>query len=88
MGSKGDAAGFPTGSVVQYAGDAQGRPVFAFSSLSNHMQDLRSDSRCSLTVTAPTFKASTAGACTQAALLTSQGQGLGSTPENVCYVYE
>lgn len=57
VGSKGDAAGFPTGSVVQYAADAGGRPVFAFSSLSAHMQDLRRDPRCSLTVTAPTFKA-------------------------------
>lgn len=56
VGLKGEGAGFPTGSFVQYASDAEGRPVFAFSSLSTHMQDIESDPRCSLTVTSPTFK--------------------------------
>ncbi len=58
IGSRGASTGFPTGSLVQYAGDSSGRPVFAFSSLSGHMKDLTADMRCSLTVASPTFKVS------------------------------
>ncbi len=50
------AAGFPLGSVVEYGVDSQGRPVFALSSLSGHTRDIRSDPRCSLTVTSPGFQ--------------------------------
>ena len=56
LGASGNAAGYPTGSVVQYAADEQGRPIFAFSSLSGHTRDLRTDPRCSLTVSSPTFR--------------------------------
>lgn len=40
--------------------DDTGRPVFAFSSLSSHTPDLRSDSRASLTVTARGYQARSA----------------------------
>ena len=55
LGSLGALTGFPMGSVVEYATDEQGRPVFAFSSLSSHTSDVRADPRCSLTVTASGF---------------------------------
>ena len=41
---------------MQFAADDNGRPIFAFSSLSGHTRDLRSDPRCSLTVSSPTFR--------------------------------
>ena len=56
LGASGEGAGYPTGSVVQFAADDRGRPIFAFSSLSGHTRDLRSDPRCSLTVSSPTFR--------------------------------
>ena len=56
VGASRATAGFPLGSVVEYAVDGQGRPIFALSSLSGHTRDLRADPRCSLTVTAPAFK--------------------------------
>ncbi len=56
LGASGEGAGYPTGSVVQFAADDSGRPIFAFSSLSGHTRDLRSDPRCSLTVSSPTFR--------------------------------
>lgn len=51
-----DTAGFPFGSVVEYAADEQGRPIFATSTLSPHTADLAQDGRVSLTVTAPGFR--------------------------------
>jgi putative heme iron utilization protein len=54
--SASDPAGFPSGSVVEFAPDAVGRPIFAFSSLSSHTGDLRTDGRCSFTVMAQGFK--------------------------------
>jgi Pyridoxamine 5'-phosphate oxidase len=47
--------GFPAGSVVEFALDAQGRPLLATSTLSPHTADLQGDGRCSITVTAPGF---------------------------------
>lgn len=47
--------GFPFGSVVEFAVDADGRPLLATSTLSPHTADLAADGRCSLTVTAPGF---------------------------------
>ena len=49
-------AGFPCGSVVEYSADDSGRPIFSLSSLSPHSADVRADSRCSLTVTAESFR--------------------------------
>lgn len=47
--------GFPFGSVVEFAADAEGRPILATSTLSPHTGDLAADGRCALTVTAPGF---------------------------------
>ncbi|KAK9830960.1 hypothetical protein WJX81_003065 [Elliptochloris bilobata] len=52
IGSFGTWAGYPVGTVCEFAADETGRPVFAFSSLSSHTPDLRADPRASLTVTA------------------------------------
>ena len=42
--------GFPFGSVMPYAPDEQGRPVFLISNMAMHTQNLREDGRCSLFV--------------------------------------
>ena len=52
-----DSEGFPTGAVVGFADDvATGAPVFCFSTMSGHTQDLLADGRASLAVTAPGFE--------------------------------
>lgn len=56
IGSFGAWTGFPVGTVVEYAMDGGGKPVFAFSSLSSHTPDIKADPRCSLTVTAQDFQ--------------------------------
>ncbi len=43
--------GFPFGSLMPYALDAQGRPLFLISNMAMHTQNLRADSRASLFVT-------------------------------------
>jgi putative heme iron utilization protein len=53
--------GLPLGSVVEFAVDEAGKPVFATSSLSAHCTDLEKDGRASLTVMSPGFKASGCG---------------------------
>lgn len=53
--------GFPGGSVVGFAPDESGRPVFVFSSMSTHTQDLLADPRCSLTVASKEFKGAADG---------------------------
>lgn len=53
--------GYPGGSVVGFAVDDHGRPLFAFSSMSTHTQDLLADKRCSLTVAAKEFKGAADG---------------------------
>jgi heme iron utilization protein len=45
--------GFPFGSVMPYALDARGRPIFLISSMAMHTQNLQADSRASLLVTQP-----------------------------------
>jgi heme iron utilization protein len=45
--------GFPFGSVMPYAADAQGRPVFFISSMAMHTQNIQQDHRASLLVTQP-----------------------------------
>jgi putative heme iron utilization protein len=42
--------GFPFGSVMPYAPDQQGRPVFLISSMAMHTQNLKADPRASLLV--------------------------------------
>jgi putative heme iron utilization protein len=45
--------GFPFGSVMPYALDAGGRPIFLISSMAMHTQNLQADPRASLLVTQP-----------------------------------
>jgi putative heme iron utilization protein len=47
---------YPGGSVVGFAPDEQGRPLFIFSGMSSHTQDILADPHCSLTVAAKDFK--------------------------------
>lgn len=56
VSSHASSAGFPFGSVVDFAVDGQGRPLLATSTLSPHTADLQADGRCSITVMAPGFK--------------------------------
>jgi putative heme iron utilization protein len=42
--------GFPFGSVMPYAADDQGRPVFLISNMAMHTQNLKTDARASLLV--------------------------------------
>lgn len=53
---RGELEGFPTGSVVEYATDAQGRPIFAFSTMSPHTADVKKEPKCSFTVMAQPFR--------------------------------
>ncbi len=43
--------GFPFGSLMPYALDAAGRPLFLISNMAMHTQNLRGDARCSLFLT-------------------------------------
>ena len=54
--SKSYASGHPSGAVVEFAVDGQGRPLLATSTMSPHTQDLIADGKCSLTVQAPGWK--------------------------------
>src|ERR1700759_217344 len=45
--------GFPFGSLMPYALDEQGRPVFLISTMAMHTQNLATDGRASLLVTQP-----------------------------------
>ena len=46
-------AGFPFGSLMPYALDAQGAPIFLISTMAMHTQNLQADPRASLFVTEP-----------------------------------
>ncbi len=54
--------GFPFGSMMPYAADAQGRPVFFVSSMAMHTQNLRQDRRASLLITQPDVSGDPLGA--------------------------
>jgi putative heme iron utilization protein len=45
--------GFPFGSMMPFAADDRGRPVFLISSMAMHTQNLRQDPRASLLITQP-----------------------------------
>src|SRR5208337_1658200 len=49
----GKQPGFPLGSLMPYALDGQGRPVFLISTMAMHTQNLQADPRASLFVTEP-----------------------------------
>mmetsp|Transcript_15891 Transcript_15891/g.36642 ORF Transcript_15891/g.36642 Transcript_15891/m.36642 type:complete len:350 (+) Transcript_15891:135-1184(+) len=53
--------GFPGGSVVGFTVDDEGRPLFVFSGMSSHTQDVLADPRCSLTVADKGFKGAADG---------------------------
>ena len=53
--------GFPGGSVVGFAPDSEGRPLFVFSGMSSHTQDILADPKCSLTIAAKEFKGAADG---------------------------
>lgn len=53
--------GYPGGSVVGFAPDSLGRPIFIFSGMSTHTQDLLTDPRCSVTIAAKEFKGAADG---------------------------
>ena len=53
--------GFPGGSVVGFAPDEDGRPLFIFSGMSTHTQDILVDPKCSLTVASKDFKGAADG---------------------------
>lgn len=44
-------SGFPFGSLMPFALDSAGRPVFLISNMAMHTQNLKADSRCSLFIT-------------------------------------
>ena len=46
-------AGFPFGSMMPFAADDQGRPVFFISTMAMHTQNLHQDARASLLITQP-----------------------------------
>lgn len=47
---------YPGGSVVGFAPDEEGRPLFIFSGMSTHTQDILQNPNCSLTVASKEFK--------------------------------
>jgi len=55
MSARQGTEGYPAGSVVFFATDEQGRPVFSFSSMSGHTVDLKKNEKASLTILAPGF---------------------------------
>ncbi|MFZ0760908.1 MAG: DUF2470 domain-containing protein [Candidatus Sulfotelmatobacter sp.] len=54
--------GFPFGSVMPYALEALGRPIFLISTMAMHTQNLHADSRASLLVTQPDASGDALGA--------------------------
>lgn len=54
--------GFPFGSLMPFALDQAGRPIFLISSMAMHTQNLKSDSRCSLFVVQPSTDGDPLGA--------------------------
>ena len=46
---------YPAGSIVGFASDDRGRPIFTLSTMSGHTGDLAANGKCALTVTAPGF---------------------------------
>ncbi len=54
--------GFPFGSMMPYAADALGRPIFFISSMAMHTQNLNQDARASLLITQPDAEGDPLGA--------------------------
>lgn len=56
--------GYPSGSVVAFAPDAEGRPIFLFSDMSSHTVNVKGDERSSLVVASKEFKGPSDGRVT------------------------
>jgi len=56
--------GYPSGSVVAFAPDADGRPIFLFSKISPHTQNVKKDKRTSLVIASKEFKGPSDGRVT------------------------
>mmetsp|Transcript_3950 Transcript_3950/g.7384 ORF Transcript_3950/g.7384 Transcript_3950/m.7384 type:complete len:364 (+) Transcript_3950:90-1181(+) len=52
---------YPGGSVVGFAPDEEGRPIFVFSGMSSHTVDILADPRCSVTIADKNFKGAADG---------------------------
>ena len=52
---------YPGGSVVGFAPDFEGRPLFIFSGMSTHTQDILANPHCSVTIAAKDFKGAADG---------------------------
>ncbi|MBV8844143.1 MAG: DUF2470 domain-containing protein [Bryobacterales bacterium] len=76
-------AGYPFGSMMPYAADSQGRPVFFISSMAVHSQNLMEDPRSSLLVMQPDVTGDPLGA----GRLTILGTTTNVTPEQVRDLY-
>src|ERR1700738_4514158 len=54
--------GFPFGSMMPYAADELGRPIFFISTMAMHTQNLQQDARASLLITQPDVSGDPLGA--------------------------
>ena len=75
--------GFPLGSMMPYAADDLGRPIFFISSMAMHTHNLRQDPRASLLITRPDVSGDPLGA----ARLTLLGDAREAPPEEVKELY-
>jgi hypothetical protein len=71
--------GFPFGSLMPYALDGDGRPLFLISTMAMHTQNLQQDARASLLVTQPEAEGDPLGA----ARVTMVGTAATLTPQEV-----
>lgn len=55
---------YPTGSIVGFELDDEGKPFFVFSTMSAHTKDVLKDEKASLTITAKDFKGAAEGRVT------------------------
>ena len=75
--------GFPFGSMMPYAADELGRPIFFISSMAMHTQNLRHDPHASLLISQPDVSGDPLGA----ARLTLLGDATKAPPEQVGELY-
>jgi putative heme iron utilization protein len=75
--------GFPFGSMMPYAADDHGRPIFFISSMAMHTHNLRQDPRASLLITQPDVSGDPLGA----ARLTLVGEAKETPAEEVRELY-
>jgi len=76
--ASGPIEGFPSGSVVGFAVDDVGRPIFCFSGMSGHTKNIQVDARAALTVTEEAFE----GAADARAVLTGEVKRISDKDED------